>query len=141
VILLQIRRGGNALIAKYTTGVQHIGIPTNDIEKTLTFYHGLGFETTLRTVDPATNTLVAFLQLKNLVLETYQTGEACEKAGAIDHIALDVIDIEKVYAEIKAGGHKMLNSQIQSLPFWEKGVRFFTIEGPNAERIEFSQKL
>ena len=30
---------------------------------------------------------------------------------------------------------------IHFLPFWENGVKFFTIEGPNKEKIEFSQYL
>lgn len=38
-------------IKDFTTGVQHIGIPTNDINKTIEFYHALGFETALRTVN------------------------------------------------------------------------------------------
>ena len=29
----------------------------------------------------------------------------------------------------------LLHSSIQSLPFWENGVRFFMVEGPNKERI------
>ena len=33
----------------YTTGIQHIGIPTNDIEKTIAFYQKLGFEIALQT--------------------------------------------------------------------------------------------
>ena len=28
----------------YTTGVQHVGVPTNDIEATIAFYEKLGFE-------------------------------------------------------------------------------------------------
>ena len=38
-------------IKDFTTGVQHIGIPTKDINKTIEFYHALGFETALRTVN------------------------------------------------------------------------------------------
>ena len=30
-------------IKGFTTGVQHIGIPNNDITKTIEFYHTLGF--------------------------------------------------------------------------------------------------
>ena len=30
-------------LKNYSTGVQHIGIPTNDIGKTVEFYHKLGF--------------------------------------------------------------------------------------------------
>ena len=32
-------------------GIQHIGIPTNDIEATVHFYETLGFEAILRTVN------------------------------------------------------------------------------------------
>ena len=35
-------------LKNYSTGVQHIGIPTNDIDKTVDFYHKLGFETLLK---------------------------------------------------------------------------------------------
>ena len=34
-----------------------------------------------------------------------------------------------------------LQDEIHFLPFWDKGVRFFTIKGPNEEKIEFSQFL
>ena len=90
-------------IKDFTTGVQHIGIPTDDIEKTIEFYHALGFETALRTINVTEE--VAFLQLHNLTIETYQ------------------------------------NRQVNSLPFWKNGVKFFTIEGPNREKIEFCEKL
>ena len=36
---------------------------------------------------------------------------------------------------------KMLDRQVNGLPFWENGVKFFTIEGPNKEKIEFCEKL
>ena len=31
-----------------STGLQHIGMPTNDIEKTIRFYEALGFEVAFR---------------------------------------------------------------------------------------------
>ena len=58
-------------IKEFTTGVQHIGIPTNDINKTIEFYRALGFETALRTVNGTEE--VAFLKLHNLMIETYRT--------------------------------------------------------------------
>ena len=33
------------------------------------------------------------------------------------------------------------NEIVHFLPFWENGVKFFTIEGPNKEKVEFSQYL
>lgn len=123
------------------TGIQHIGIPTNDIEKTIAFYCSLGFEVALRTINESANEQVAFLRLKNLTIEAYENHSAVLRTGAIDHIALDVLDIDAVFQEIKAGGYALLDKEIQFLPFWENGVKFFTIEGPNSEKIEFSQRL
>jgi len=128
-------------LQNFVTGIQHVGIPTDDIEKTIAFYCGLGFQVAFRTINKSANEQVAFLRLKNLTIETYETHCASNKAGAVDHIALDVSDINAVFQEIKAGGYLMLDKEIQFLPFWENGVRFFTIEGPNAEKIEFSQML
>ena len=127
-------------IKDFATGVQHIGIPTNDIEQTISFYHSLGFATALRTVNGTEE--VAFLQLHNLVIETYQNRQAVMSYGAIDHIAIDVKNIDGLFDAMKAAGSfKMLDSQVNGLPFWERGVKFFTIEGPNREKIEFCERL
>lgn len=126
-------------IKDFTTGVQHIGIPTNDINKTIEFYHALGFATALRTVNGTEE--VAFLQLHNLIIETYQNHQAAMAYGAIDHIAIDVKNIGELLDVVKAGNFKMLDTQVNGLPFWENGVKFFTIEGPNKEKIEFCERL
>lgn len=122
-------------------GIQHIGIPTNDMEKTIGFYRSLGFEMALDTVNEAAGERVCFLRLKNLCVEAYQNGCAVERPGAIDHVALDVVDVEAAFAKAAEAGCTMLDKEIQFLPFWEKGVRFFTILGPNGEKVEFSQML
>lgn len=128
-------------IIELATGIQHFGIPTNDIEKTIAFYNGLGFETVLRTTNVEEDEPVAFLRLKNLVIEAYQNCCAAGVPGAIDHVAIDVIDIEAVFETVRACGYTMLDDNIQFLPFWTRGVRFFTILGPNSEKVEFSQML
>lgn len=128
-------------IADYCTGIQHIGIPTNDLKKTLAFYKEIGFSAVLETFNEKSREKVAFLQNGNLVLEIYENHCACMKTGAVDHICIDVTDIEKVFECIKNGHFPLLDEQIQFLPFWENGVRFFTIVGPNEEKIEFAQKL
>ena len=65
------------------TGVQHIGVPTNDLEKTVAFYETIGFQPVLEIVNEAANERVTFLQLKNLVIETYENHAAVGKPGAI----------------------------------------------------------
>ncbi len=126
-------------IENYVTGLQHIGIPTNDLEKTLTFYQSLGFKKQYETNNKGEE--VVFLQLKQVMIETYQNYQGAMAHGSIDHIALDVSDIEMAYAEVGKLGYPILEDGIQGLPFWKNGVRFFTIEGPNKEKVEFSQML
>lgn len=118
-----------------TTGIQHLGIPTTNYAATLDFYHGLGFETIWE------NGEVAFLQLGTLVIETYIVEEAAMKNGAIDHVALNVKDIEAAWRDAQTCGYETEDKEINFLPFFEKGVRFFTIIGPNREKVEFNQML
>lgn len=125
-------------VKEQLNGIQHIGIPTNNIEATVHFYEKMGFETALRTLNEEAGEKVAFLKLGSLVIETYENKAAKMKAGAIDHVAIDVKDIERVYEMIDREGMNTTNDIIHFLPFWENGVRFFTIEGPNKEKIEFS---
>ena len=49
-------------------GIQHIGIPTNDIEATIDFYETLGFKIAFHTVNEEAGEKVAFLKLNTLVL-------------------------------------------------------------------------
>ena len=49
--------------------------------------------------------------------------------------------IEKVYELIGEAGLNTTKDTVHFLPFWENGVKFFTIEGPNKEKVEFSQYL
>ena len=113
-------------IKDFTTGIQHIGIPTNNIEETINFYLTLGFTTALRTINGTEE--VAFLQLHNLVIETYQNRQAAMAYGAIDHIAIDVKNIDELFKVVQRAGLKILDTEVNGLPFWENGVKFFTIE-------------
>lgn len=126
-------------IGTLVTGLQHIGLPTNDMDATVSFYQSLGFQTVHRTMNNGET--VCFLQMGNVCIETYENGQAVGHAGAIDHIALDVADVDAVWIAVQAAGHRPLESEIQSLPFWRNGVRFFNILGPNGEKIEFGQIL
>ena len=122
-------------------GVQHLGVPTNDLERTIRFYERLGFEVALRTLNEKTDEKVAFLRHGNLMIETYENHQATMKDGAIDHIAIDVTDIEKCYKIANELRLDVLDDGIQFLPFWENGVKFFTVRGPNNEKVEFNQQL
>ncbi|MBA7488060.1 MAG: VOC family protein [Prevotella sp.] len=127
------------MIKDYCTGVQHIGIPTNNIDKTKRFFADLGFSLAYATVNDGQQ--VAFLQLGNLMIETWESGDATMQVGAIDHISIDVKGVDELFRIVEAKGYKALEGHVCALPFWEHGVRFFTIEGPDKEKIEFCERL
>lgn len=118
-----------------------MGLPTNDLKKTRAFYESLGFEEIYATRNEQAGEDVSFLRLGDLTLEVYENGRAEMRLGAIDHLALDVTDVDAVYAQVQKLGYPVVSDGIEFLPFWKNGVRFFTILGPNRERIEFNQYL
>ncbi len=125
-------------IKDYCTGVQHIGVPTNDMEATIRFYEKLGFQIDLDVMNG--DERVVFFRLHNLVVEAYQNHQAVMASGAVDHIAIDVKQIDELYAKVKADGFELL-TDVNALPFWSNGIKYFIILGPNKERIEFCEKL
>lgn len=127
------------MIKNYCTGLQHIGIPTDNVEKTMEFYQSLGFSTAH--MYQKDDLYVVFMKMENLILELYASEEAGKRLGVIDHIAIDVTDIEECFAEIIRMGYTIVNNQIEYLPFWDHGIKYFTTIGYNGEKIEFSQIL
>jgi len=120
-------------------GLQHIGIPTEKYDETKLFYMKLGFipygETAIE------SKRAVFMKQNNIEFEVYEVDWSKKCYGAIDHIAIDVKSIEEAYLFIKKCGFAILEKEIMELPLKQKGVRFFTIVGPNQEKIEFNQLL
>jgi catechol 2,3-dioxygenase-like lactoylglutathione lyase family enzyme len=131
-------------------GLQHLGLPVTDLERSKAFYAQLGFTEAMRMdIQPHADVIrVAMMQQENFTIELYQLGEekrqeiAKRADGHIDHVALNVLDIEKAYAEIKSAGLEILEADAPVfLPFWEHGVKYFTVRGPDGEKVEFNQIL
>lgn len=126
-------------ISEHITGFQHLGLPTADFEKTVEFYKGLGFDFCWK----AGEFPMGFLQKGNILIETFQRDTANQVWGAWDHVAFNVDDVDAAHAAAKEAGYKIVEGEDGpvKLPFFENGVRYFTIEGPNKEKIEFNQIL
>lgn len=122
------------------TGLQHIGLPVNDFGVSCKFYDTLGFDKIYETRQP-NGGKVAFYRLGNLEMEIYEAGETAGKDGAIDHISLDCTDIDRAFRMVNEAGLPVVSNGIESLPYWDKGIRFFHIKGPAGEKVEFCQKL
>ena len=130
-------------------GLQHIGLPVTDIARSTDFYTRLGFRVAMETEleDPQGAIQVKMLELNGLVLELYQLagpdldGIRARGDGHIDHVALDVLDVERAFEELRAAGVTPLEDAPVFLPFWDKGVRYFNVHGPDGERVEFNERL
>ncbi len=126
-------------IGSHITGIQHIGLPTSKMEDTLSFFKFLGFKVAHNTQNKGDK--VYFLTLKDICIETYEVDAPAGKCGAIDHICLNVDNVEATWDAVKEAGYIPIENEIQELPFWEKGVKFFNIMGPNGEKVEFGKIL
>jgi lactoylglutathione lyase len=131
-------------------GLQHVGLPVTNLERSKDFYSRLGFMEIMRTDIPGASEpiRVAMMRLGELTLELYQLEQKEREAiskrtdGHIDHLALDVMDIEQAYVDIRAAGLEVLEDAAPvHLPFWDHGVKYFSIRGPDGEKIEFNQIL
>lgn len=127
------------MLTQYVDGYQHVGIPTDDINKTEAFYAGLGFKLKWETVYRGVP--VKFLEWGSILIEAYERKEgAANLIGAIDHIALSCTDIVSCVKEARALGYEFREGPA-FLPYWEHGVGYVTILGPNQEVIEFIQRF
>ena len=125
----------------YATGLQHIGIPTTEFEDTALFYTELGFDTIYASGSAEEKSRVCFMKLGDLTVEVYEEEKTAMCPGGIDHVAINVHDVEEVYDFVNKRGLNNTNDEIHFLPYFENGVRYFTIEGPNREKVEFNQYL
>ncbi|MCI1784017.1 VOC family protein [Schleiferilactobacillus harbinensis] len=128
------------MIQDTITGISHIGIPAKDLDDTIAFYQRLGFK--LLGIFQNGANRCAFVQLHDLMIETWEGGQPPLRAGAINHVSLNTTDVDQAFAAAKAQHLPLLDETIQSIPsFWDHGIRFFNILGPNHETIEVCQKL
>ncbi|MFZ4827452.1 MAG: VOC family protein [Phototrophicaceae bacterium] len=127
------------------TGLQHIGLPVTNLQRSKLFYEQLGFHSVMHKTIPVAR--VEMMQLGNFILELYELTEPQRSAiaqrqdGHIDHIALNVQDCQAAFQELRGAGFATLEDEPIFLPFWEHGIRYFYILGPDGERIEFCEVL
>ena len=96
-------------------GIQHIGIPTQKYQETLDFYRSLGFD--IINQENYQGHRVAFLRIHNVMLE-----------------------VDQLFREMQ-GVYRLRSTEVEQLPYWKSGIRFFKVEGPNHEVIELCEML
>lgn len=122
----------------YAAEVAHVGIPTENMDATVKFYEDLGFKLIYSVMNG--DSKVCFLEYGSIQIEAYEVEKAAGVRGGIDHIALACTDIEACFEEVKKLPYPILEG-ISFLPFWDNGIRYFLVQGPNSEVIEFCQRL
>ncbi|WP_418620851.1 VOC family protein [Acetilactobacillus jinshanensis] len=126
------------MLSKYFTGIQHVGVPANNLDQTIKFYKSLGFKVAGKFKNGSSN--CAFMKYGTLMIETWDGDPCANKDGAINHMAVNCTDVKDAFKEAKAEGYHMLDDHIESIPsYWNNGIKFFKIQGPNHEAIEFCQ--
>ena len=106
-------------MSEFTTDLQHSGMPAKDLDETIEFYtKKLGFE----------------------LAGLFHNGENRCAFLRYGHLTIDTPDIEAAFENAKELGLNFKDNEIQHIDsFWEHGIRYFNVYGPNGETIEFCQ--
>ena len=115
-------------------GLAHIGVFVKDIEKSVDFYKRLGF-----TLDNEVETTVklAFLSAGTCLIELVEKNDIPPRnAGAVDHIAVVVDNIDAAIKNAVTQGIEIDPSKVSELPILG-GVKNVFFDGPDGERLEF----
>jgi len=128
---------------KSMKGLAHIGIHTDKIDESIEFYTEiLGFELTHRK-DMPNGTRLAFVDVGGLVVELVQPADTSgvkeRKAGIIDHIAIEVDDIDKVIQNLKEKGVEFNTPEKNVNKHLFDGISNIFFKGPNGESLELFQ--
>ncbi len=133
------------------TGLQgwsHLAVKISSLKRSLPFYEKLGFQKVMEGyLDTEEGRFqIVFVENHGFVLELIQvTGAALAELkqrgeGRLDHIALDVKDARQAFYLCRAEGLQAADTTVKELPVFSHGVRYFTIVGPDGEKIELNEQ-
>ena len=120
--------------------MDHIGLICNDLEANVKWYmEKMGFTVKGRFI----NNGKVFYFMENpadgLVYEMFEDQELpADIRGKIDHIAYYSDDLDADYEYCVENGYVISSNGIEEIPaFWENGCRFFTVQTPCGEKVEY----
>lgn len=124
----------------------YLRMPVADLRVTTAFYEEFGFENLFYLQEEIDGVLcdAACMRLGSWVIKLYQRKDwngNMTRDSHHDHMALDVKCIDQAFASAKALRMELLHESVQFLPFWQYGVRFFTLRAPDGQKVELSQML
>ena len=118
-------------------GLAHIGVRVSDMDASIRFYtEVLGFELTSRQMLGTTE--LAFLNIGTCLIELIHPANfEARVPGQIDHIAMEVKDIEMLVCRLIEKRVPFLTNEINTAPTLLDGVKNIFFTGPDGERFEF----
>lgn len=122
-------------------GLAHIGVKVKDIEVSKKFYtEMLGF--TVDNENSFGNTKLAFLSCGTCLLELICSDPEFKGEGTpvVDHICVEVEDIEGLVAELEGKGI-VFDGKVGFSAAILGGIKNIFFKGPDAERIEFFEYM
>lgn len=124
------------------TGLHHIGVRVNDMEVSKAFYlDTLGLK--LLGEFSKDKLKLVFVGVGSCVLELINNGVIADKrpAGVIDHVAIQVEDIEPLVCKLTEKHVAFDTGKIDECDWIYGGVKNIFFKGPDGERIEFFEVL
>lgn len=137
----------NGCCCEEITGLAHIGVFVQNIEKSKEFYTDvLCFECfSEASVETEQGVIkIAFIRLGSCVIELVEFPEHDKRSldGVVAHIALNVNDIDLMQICLEKKGVKFETEKPVDLPMvFDNGVRYINLHGPDGEIIELNQTL
>ncbi len=123
-------------------GLHHIGIRVSDAQKSEQFYaDALGFKKTAEYQNDSGTKLV-FIRVGTCVIELIEAPVKKEyPTGIIDHVALEVADIEPLVCRLTEKRIMFDTGIISENPHMLGGTKNIFFKGPDGERIELFEAV
>ena len=125
------------------SGMGHIALRVNDLERSLEFYRNLGFPEFLRLTQEDGRTWIAYLKVSDeMFIELFPGGDGSDVAGpratGVNHLCLTTDDIERTAAHLESVGIAATAPLVAS----RRGVdgnRGMWVSDPDGNRIEIME--
>ena len=119
-------------------GLAHIGVYVKDMNASVHFYRDLLGFTVTEEVNNGPH--LVFCNKGTCLMELIERKQYEERtAGPVDHVAVEVTEIEALAEELRAKGVDI--PEISTMANLLGGVKNVFFEGPDHERIEFFEYL
>ncbi|TSB47808.1 VOC family protein [Alkalicoccobacillus porphyridii] len=121
--------------------LDHVGVMTKDIEKSIAFYEDIcGMTLKQKVTQNDGKRVLAFLGFQDgpeTELELIEHKDDFIIEGKVNHVAIAVESVEDTFAHCQKKNASFIEEEIKTL---SNGYRLFFIDGPEGEKVEFFER-